>query len=72
MSYVVNEETKRIRFLYRLKPGKSSESFGVNVARMVGVNDWIIQKAEQLAAIMKVEIQDKRSKQIESQIKEIL
>jgi DNA mismatch repair protein MSH6 len=38
MSYIVNEGTKDIRFMYKLKQGKCDESFAVNVARMVNIN----------------------------------
>jgi DNA mismatch repair protein MSH6 len=38
MSYLVNEENKQIRFMYKLKEGKCEESFAVNVARMVNID----------------------------------
>lgn len=44
----------------------------MNVARMVGVDEWIINKAQELAIMMKVEIKDKRQRQVEDNLKHIL
>lgn len=53
MSYLVNGDTRQIKFMYRLKEGRCDESFAVNVARMVGIDNEIIDKAEELAQTMR-------------------
>lgn len=53
MGYSADEKTKRINFLYKLREGKCNESFGLNVARMVGINEAILDKAESIANVMK-------------------
>ncbi|KAH3680191.1 hypothetical protein WICPIJ_008352 [Wickerhamomyces pijperi] len=46
MKILVDEKDKRITFLYKLEPGQSPGSFGMNVAKMCGIEDSIIEASE--------------------------
>jgi len=45
-SIAVKEMGKHILFLRKLVEGGSEHSFGIHVARLAGMPDWVIQKAE--------------------------
>lgn len=42
----VDEEQKQITFLYKLEPGVAQGSFGMHCAKMCGIADKIIERAE--------------------------
>lgn len=42
MSFCVDQESKKVVFLYKLEDGVCSESYGMNVARMAGVPEEVI------------------------------
>src|SRR5690606_15862929 len=44
----VQEDRGRISFLYRIRPGASDRSYGVNVARMAGIPEPVLRRARQL------------------------
>jgi DNA mismatch repair ATPase MutS len=44
--------TSQILLLYQLDPGPASSSFGLNVARMAGIDARIIEEAKTLAAFL--------------------
>lgn len=46
MAILVDDESKKITFLYKLEEGKSNGSFGMHVATMCGVNSEIVRNAE--------------------------
>ncbi|KAH3673591.1 hypothetical protein WICMUC_003588 [Wickerhamomyces mucosus] len=46
MSILVDKESKKITFLYKLEEGLSEGSFGMNVARMCGISNEIITQSE--------------------------
>jgi len=46
----VSEEGNRITFLYTLVPGKAEGSFGVEVAKMAGLPDDLIERAREILA----------------------
>lgn len=55
MSCVTDQDTNDVTFLYELADGVCSKSYGMNVARMAGIDPKIVEKAE------------KTSQQLESQ-----
>ncbi len=57
MHYEYDTETKHLTFLYKFIEGKADRSFGVNVARMVGLPEQVIQRAEEKEAEMTSETQ---------------
>lgn len=46
MSILVDSESKKITFLYKLEKGQSNGSFGMHVATMCGISSEIVEKAE--------------------------
>ena len=46
MSYVENKEKDNITFLYKFVKGECPNSFGMNVARMAGIPQCIIDRAK--------------------------
>lgn len=49
MAILVDDETRRVTFLYKLEPGVSPGSFGMHVATMCGIQKTVVDKAEQAA-----------------------
>ena len=49
MGFFEDTEQKLITFLYKLKPGRCPRSYGMNVARLAGIPEPIVQKAEIVA-----------------------
>ncbi|CAK58417.1 unnamed protein product (macronuclear) [Paramecium tetraurelia] len=47
----------KVIFLYRLKEGACEASFGINVAKVVGIEDSIIMKAEEMANFFENKVQ---------------
>jgi DNA mismatch repair protein MSH6 len=52
MSFHIAEEGQKLVFLYRLVLGVTPSSFGMNVARIAGLPEAVVARAEQLAADM--------------------
>ena len=50
MNVAVREEGEKIHFLRKLQEGGSAHSFGIHVARMAGMPQFVLRKAEQLLA----------------------
>jgi DNA mismatch repair protein MSH6 len=46
----VEEAQEKVVFLYKLKPGACPASFGINVARVTGIPNSVLEKAKQKAA----------------------
>ena len=46
MASVVDEESRAVTFLYKFKKGAYSRSHGVNVARIAGLPESILSRAE--------------------------
>ncbi|GMM29570.1 mismatch repair ATPase [Martiniozyma asiatica (nom. inval.)] len=46
MAILVDNNSKKITFLYKLEEGKSNGSFGLHVARMCGIPERVISQAE--------------------------
>lgn len=49
MSCHVDEKHEKVIFLYKLKPGSCHSSFGINVAKVVGIDSSIIETAKSKA-----------------------
>ena len=49
MSILVDDEERRVTFLYRLEEGVAEGSFGMHCASMCGINKGVIERAEQAA-----------------------
>lgn len=45
---VVKEENDKVTFLYRIKEGPAGHSYGINVARLAGLPDSVIDRAKDL------------------------
>lgn len=44
----VGEENSEIIFLHRIMPGGSDDSYGIEVARLAGIPDAVVQRAQQI------------------------
>lgn len=49
MAIFVDKGSRQVTFLYKLEAGQSEGSFGMNVAKMCGVDEEIVQAAEKAA-----------------------
>lgn len=49
MECVVDEKSGEVSFLYKFSKGVCSKSFGMNVARMAGLDESIVKKAFQMS-----------------------
>ncbi|CAN6670624.1 DNA mismatch repair protein Msh6p [Trichomonascus vanleenenianus] len=49
MAILVDEESRRVTYLYKLENGVSPGSFGMNVASMCGIDRAVVERAEQAA-----------------------
>jgi len=45
---VVKEDDEKVTFLYKVKDGRADRSYGVNVARLAGLPDAVIERAKGL------------------------
>ena len=45
---VVHEENDHITFMYQVKKGKANKSYGINVAKLAGINNNIIVRAKNI------------------------
>lgn len=50
MDYILAEE--KIIFLYKLKEGRSEQSFGINVAQVVKIPKTVIERAKEKSLMM--------------------
>ena len=48
MNVAIVEEGKRIRFTYKVVPGKAEKSYGIHVAQIAGVPEDVTQEAERI------------------------
>ena len=55
MSYKYDEKKEKIQFLYKFIEGEASKSFGINVAKIVGLPDILIDIAKERSHRMTVE-----------------
>ncbi|EMR08607.1 hypothetical protein PNEG_03083 [Pneumocystis murina B123] len=61
MAAHVDEDERKITFLYELRPGVSSKSYGMNVAAMAGIPEEIIKNAEIAAKKFEISSQSTQS-----------
>jgi DNA mismatch repair ATPase MutS len=54
------DDRPSIIFLYQLVDGIADRSYGLNVARLAGINDDIIQEAELLSSQLERKVQKRR------------
>ena len=45
MKSTYNSDDETVTFLYKLEEGQCEKSFGINVAKTVGINNMIIERA---------------------------
>lgn len=50
MDYLIDRESQNIHFLYKLTPGVCDRSFGIKLGRLAGIQESILQRAEQVSA----------------------
>ncbi|KRX06428.1 P-loop containing nucleoside triphosphate hydrolase [Pseudocohnilembus persalinus] len=69
MACYVKEKEEKVIFLYKLKEGTCQSSFGINVAKVVGLNNFIIQLAKKKAMEFEndLSVQIIRQKQVQYQ-----
>jgi DNA mismatch repair protein MutS len=48
MTLAVQEVGDQVVFLRRVVPGASDKSYGIQVARLAGLPDWVIRRAQQI------------------------
>ncbi len=51
MDCFVDEERKEVTFLYKMIPGVCPKSYGLNVAKMAGLKDTIVDRAEHVSSV---------------------
>jgi DNA mismatch repair protein MutS len=44
----VQENDREVIFLHKIGPGSADKSYGIHVARLAGVPDWVLTRAEQV------------------------
>ncbi len=44
----VQENDREVIFLHKIGPGSADKSYGIHVARLAGVPDWVLSRAEQV------------------------
>ncbi len=55
----VHEEEKKITFLYKVVPGRSTKSYGINVARLAQLPQVVIDRAEDNLEILEMNREEK-------------
>jgi DNA mismatch repair protein MutS len=45
---LVQENDREVIFLHRIGPGSADKSYGIHVARLAGVPDWVLGRAEEV------------------------
>lgn len=59
----IKETTDNIIFLRKLVPGGSEHSFGIHVAKMAGMPDWVVKRANQvLSTLENTHVSDQTNK----------
>lgn len=58
MDFKYNEEKEEIEFLYKFVEGEACKSFGINVAKMVGVPKEVLEIAKEKAQAMNNELEN--------------
>ncbi|MBP7402832.1 MAG: DNA mismatch repair protein MutS [Clostridia bacterium] len=56
----VDEEGGEVRFLHRIDPGGSDDSYGIEVARLAGVPDIVVQRAKEILRTLESENQGRQ------------
>ncbi len=56
----VEEEAGEVRFLHRIDPGGSDDSYGIEVARLAGVPDGVVHRAQEILRTLEDENQGKQ------------
>lgn len=64
MACVLNEETRLVTFLYKFMPGASNKSHGINVARLAGLPEGILDVAALKSAELEGKLEDKLLMQV--------
>lgn len=62
MSYKANEEGDRVTFLYQFIKGECPMSFGINVARMAGIDQKILKSAKLKSDLFKKDLDELKKK----------
>ncbi len=62
MAYHLDPKNEKVLFLYKLREGKCSKSFGLNVAKMVGIPENVIQTAKDKADEFEENLLKKKNK----------
>lgn len=62
MAYKANEDGDRVTFLYKFIKGECPMSFGINVARMAGINASILKVAKSKSESFKKELDNLKKK----------
>ena len=57
----VQENDREVIFLHKIGPGSADKSYGIHVARLAGVPDWVLQRAEQVLGTLETQPQSARS-----------
>ena len=51
MGYRVDPDTQNVTFLYELKEGACSNSFGIQVAKLAGIPDFVVKCAQEKSSL---------------------
>lgn len=65
MDSIIDQNTKNVIFLYKLKKGECPKSYGINVARMAGLPSGVLGVAERVARV----VEEKQAKILEEKRK---
>lgn len=53
----VQENDREVIFLHKIGPGSADKSYGIHVARLAGVPDWVLTRAEQVLGSLEMKSQ---------------
>ncbi len=56
MTVAISEQASGIKFLYKVVPGKTDRSYGIHVAKLAGLPQMVVERAERVLA----ELEEKR------------
>ena len=62
MAYQLDPKNEKVIFLYKLREGKCSKSFGLNVAKIVGIPENVLQTAKHKADEFEENLLEKKNK----------
>ena len=54
--------TRQVTFLYKLREGLTEESFGVECARLAGLNERVLRRAAEMGKKMKAIVEERRKR----------